>query len=298
MRINPRQVEAFHKVILTGGITAAANMMHITQPAVSRLIRDLEDALNLKLFDRDGRGLIPRAEAMKLYREVERLYIGLDHIALIADEIRHAKGSVLRIAAVQALSPLCAEEMLPALIEKFPDISLFLDIESTSRISDAIIANQYDVGFIFGQMSSKGLEAEPLAEASAVAVLSMAHPLAEAEQITLADLTRHRPVLPGRTTPLRAKIDALIRKEQRYLHNPIETSMANCCSLAAKNIGIGVVDFITALNSGAPVIVKPFKPDIKMAYCAVYPPQIPRSRLVNHLTEVMKEKITECLALK
>ncbi|MCL6408690.1 LysR family transcriptional regulator, partial [Dickeya dadantii] len=57
MRINPRQVEAFHKVILTGGITAAANMMYITQPAVSRLIKDFEDALNLKLFDRDGRGL-------------------------------------------------------------------------------------------------------------------------------------------------------------------------------------------------------------------------------------------------
>ncbi|MCL2899158.1 LysR family transcriptional regulator [Brenneria tiliae] len=298
MRINPRQVEAFHKVILTGGITAAANMMHITQPAVSRLIRDFEDALNLKLFDRDGRGLIPRAEAMKLYREVDRLYIGLDHIALIADEIRHAKGSVLRIAAVQALSPLCAEEMLPALIEEFPDISLFLDIESTSRITDAIIANQYDVGFIFGQMSSKGLEAEPLADASAVAVLSMTHPLAGAERITIADLNRYRAILPGRTTPLRAQIDLSIRKELGYLHNPIETSMANCCSLAAKNIGIGVVDFITALNSRSPVIVKPFNPDIKMAYCAVYPPQIPRSRLVNHLTEVMKDKITDCLALK
>ncbi|RLM19648.1 LysR family transcriptional regulator [Brenneria alni] len=298
MRINPRQVEAFHKVILTGGITAAANMMYITQPAVSRLIRDFEDALNLKLFDRDGRGLIPRAEAMKLYREVERLYLGLDHIAFIADEIRHAKGSVLRIASVQALSLLCSEKMLPSLIDKYPDIALFLDIESTSHITDAITANQYDVGFIFGQMGSKGLEAETLADASVVAVLSMTHPLAGAEQITLTDLTRYRPILPGRTTPLRAQIDISIRKELGYLHNPIETSMANCCVLAAKNIGIGVVDFITALNSPSPVIVKPFYPDIKMAYCAVYPPQIPKSQLINHITLMMKEKIIDCLALK
>ncbi|MFE8046277.1 LysR substrate-binding domain-containing protein [Brenneria goodwinii] len=298
MRINPRQVEAFHKVILTGGITSAANMMHITQPAVSRLIRDFEDALNLKLFDRDGRGLIPRAEAMKLYREVDRLYLGLDHIALIADEIRHAKGSVLRIASVQALSLLCSEQMLPALIKEYPDISLFLDIESSSHITEAITANQYDVGFIFGQASNKGLEAEPLAEASAVAVLSMTHPLAEAEQITIADLTHYRAILPGRTTPLRAQIDMSIRNEQGYLHNPIETSMANSCALAAKNVGIGVVDFITALNSSSPVIVKPFHPNIKMAYCAVYPPQIPRSQLVNQVTRMIKEKIIDCLSLE
>ncbi|MEC5320164.1 LysR substrate-binding domain-containing protein [Brenneria populi subsp. brevivirga] len=298
MRINPRQVEAFHKVILTGGITAAAHMMHITQPAVSRLIRDFEDALNLKLFDRDKRGLIPRAEAMKLYREVDRLYLGLDHIALIADEIRHAKGSVLRIASVQALSPLCSQDMLPALIKEYPDISLFLDIESTSHISEAIAANHYDVGFIFGQSGNKSLEAEPLGEASAVAVLSMAHPLAEAERITIADLIHYRAILPGRTTPLRAQIDISIRNEIGYLHNPIETSMANSCALAAKNIGIGIVDFITALNSPLPIIVKPFNPNIKIAYCAVYPPQIPRSLLVNQVTEVMKEKIANCLTLK
>src|SRR5471030_2522228 len=90
-KINPRQVEAFHKVILTGSITAAANMMNITQPAVSRLIRDFEYAVDLKLFDRDGRGLIPRDDAIKLYREVERLYLGLEHISRIAEEIRHSK---------------------------------------------------------------------------------------------------------------------------------------------------------------------------------------------------------------
>ncbi|KHN54451.1 LysR family transcriptional regulator [Pectobacterium fontis] len=298
MRINPRQVEAFHKVILTGGITAAANMMYITQPAVSRLIKDFEDALDLKLFDRDGRGLIPRAEAMKLYREVERLYLGLEHIGLIADEIRHAKGSILRIAAVQPLSFLCSDQVLPTLLTKYPNVSLFLDIESSSHITNAITENHYDVGFIFGQTSIKGLEAEPLAETRAVAVLAVNHPLTTADEITLADLANTRAILPGRTTPLRAQIDIATRREQIYLHNPIETSMVNGCVLAARNVGIGVVDFITAQNSPSPVIIKPFNPDIKMAYCAVYAPQNPRSQVVNHITQVMKEKIAESLELK
>ncbi|GAB7212463.1 hypothetical protein OS31_39730 [Dickeya oryzae] len=119
-RINLRQVEAFHKVILTGGITQAANIMNITQPAVSRLIKDFEYAVKLKLFDRDGRGLEPREEALKLFREIERLYLGLDHILRVADDIRHAKGSVLRIGAVSALANLCTERIFPSMLKKIP----------------------------------------------------------------------------------------------------------------------------------------------------------------------------------
>jgi DNA-binding transcriptional LysR family regulator len=298
MRINPRQVEAFHKVILTGGVTSAANMMNITQPAVSRLIRDFEYAVNLKLFNRDGRGLEPRDEAMKLYREVERLYLGLEHIARIADEIRHSKGSVLRIATVHALSSLCANEIFPTLLEKVADISLFLDIESTNHITDVIASNQYDIGFVFGHAGVKGLEAELLAQANAVAVLSAEHVLAGADAITLDDLTRYRSIIPGRKTPLREQIEQQVIQQQLYLHSPIETSLANCCTLAANNSGIGIVDSMTALNYQGNIIIKPFLPEITIAYLALYPPQIPKSLLVEQITGNMRCHIAAALAKK
>lgn len=291
MKINPRQVEAFHKVILTGGITAAANMMNITQPAVSRLIRDFEYAIDLKLFDRDGRGLIPRDDAIKLYREVERLYLGLEHISRIADEIRHSKGSVLRIGSVAALSPLCVEHVLPPLIEEIADISLFLDIESTTHIMDVVTGNQYDVGFIFGKPDVKGLEAEMLATAKAVAVMSPRHPLAKQDVITAMDLTRFRPIIPGRKTPLREQLDQVMSRLDLYMNNPIETSLNNCCIMAGNNLGIGIVDYITARSHKSDIVLKPFTPDISIAYLAVFPPQIPKSRLVEHITKEMKTLI-------
>lgn len=291
MKINPRQVEAFHKVILTGGITAAANMMNITQPAVSRLIRDFEYAIDLKLFDRDGRGLIARDDAIKLYREVERLYLGLEHISRIADEIRHSKGSVLRIGSVAALSPLCVEHVLPPLIEEIADISLFLDIESTTHIMDVVTGNQYDVGFIFGKPDVKGLEAEMLATAKAVAVMSPRHPLAQQDVVTAMDLTRYRPIIPGRKTPLREQLDQVMSRLDLYMNNPIETSLNNCCIMAGNNLGIGIVDYITARSHKSDIVLKPFTPDISIAYLAVFPPQIPKSRLVEHITKEMKTLI-------
>ena len=62
-RLNQRQVEAFRAVMVTGGITSAAQLMNVTQPAVSRLIRDLQVAVGLRLFERVGTRLLPTSEA-------------------------------------------------------------------------------------------------------------------------------------------------------------------------------------------------------------------------------------------
>ncbi|MCD4663185.1 LysR family transcriptional regulator [Agrobacterium sp.] len=53
MEVNPRQVEAFRAVMITGSMTAAADLLRVTQPAVSRLIKDLESDLSFRLFRRD-----------------------------------------------------------------------------------------------------------------------------------------------------------------------------------------------------------------------------------------------------
>ncbi|WP_192459536.1 LysR family transcriptional regulator [Musicola keenii] len=287
-RINLRQIDAFHKVILTGGITQAANMMNITQPAVSRLIKDFEYGLNLKLFERDGRGLVPRDEALKLFREIERLYLGIDHITRIADDIRQAKGSILRIGAVSSLSSLCAEYLFPPLLHDYPEISLFMDVESTLTITEMVMSNQYDVGFINGTPTVKGLHAEMIGTAHAVAVISPQHELADAPQITLMDLIRYRPILPGRKTILHDQILKAVVREGLELKHPVETALRHCCSMAAAGLGIGIVDLITAQTSSANLLIKPLLPRMDIAYLAIFPPQSARSQLIDTLIQRMK----------
>ena len=76
-RINPRQVEAFRATMLSGGVTEAAKLMAVTQPAVSRLLRDFQALLKMELFERRGTGLVPTAAAIALYTEVERSFVGV-----------------------------------------------------------------------------------------------------------------------------------------------------------------------------------------------------------------------------
>src|SRR5258708_16266416 len=102
-RINSRQVEAFRAMMLTGSVTEAAKLMAVTQPAVSRLLRDFQALLKMELFERRGSGLVPTASATALYMEVERSFVGLERIAAAAEEIRARRTCPLRLAAIPAL---------------------------------------------------------------------------------------------------------------------------------------------------------------------------------------------------
>src|SRR5689334_87297 len=103
-RINFRQIEAFRAVMLSGSVTAAAGMIGVTQPAVSRLVRDLQGILKMPLFEKRGTGLVPTAAATALYTEVERSFVGLDRITDAAEEIRTRRAGMLRVAALPALA--------------------------------------------------------------------------------------------------------------------------------------------------------------------------------------------------
>ena len=79
-RITLRQVQAFRLIMTNRTMTIAAEQMSISQPAVSRLISDLEETLDLKLFERVGPRLLPTSAARRLIGEVDRVFLGLDFV--------------------------------------------------------------------------------------------------------------------------------------------------------------------------------------------------------------------------
>ena len=104
MHINHRQIEAFRAVFQTGSMTAAGALIGVTQPAISRLIRDLEGEIGWSLFDRSAGKLIPTPDAVALFREVQRSYHGLDRVADAAAQLGRRREGELRIAASVAPS--------------------------------------------------------------------------------------------------------------------------------------------------------------------------------------------------
>lgn len=289
MRLKPRQVEAFRSVMITGGITAAAEAMNVTQPAVSRLIRDLEEIVEIRLFERVGTRLMPTAEATQLFREVERLYLGLDQIAQAADDIRRHKNIVLRIASVTSLVRPYLHQAIIDVVGNRLDIPLVIDVENSRHIWDMVEKNRYDLGFVFGSPRMADKNAVLLQGSHAVAAMAPGHRLASRKVITPADLLDERILIPGRNSPLRLALDRAFSNEDHQPISTMETSMLNCCYFAASGMGVGIVDHTSLRSAGADIIAIPFEPKIEVSYFAIRPSGGQRIAVLDDIVRRMQD---------
>src|SRR5690554_3829321 len=97
--LNVRHLEIFRAVVKSGTVTGAGLALHISQPAVTKALRLLEQELDLTLFHRLGGRLVCTPEANALLPEIDRLFGNLDSVKQVATEIRHGVRGRLTIAA-------------------------------------------------------------------------------------------------------------------------------------------------------------------------------------------------------
>src|SRR5258708_21111610 len=102
--IKIRQVEAFRALMQRHTVTRAAQTLHVSQPAVSRLLADFEAGVGFTLFERQQGRLVPTAEARVLYEEVERAFVGLDRISHAAQPIRAMRLGSFRVPGSPAVA--------------------------------------------------------------------------------------------------------------------------------------------------------------------------------------------------
>jgi len=114
MRFKLRQMEVFRAVMLTGSINAAAKMLYVSQPAVSKLVAHTETTLGLRLFERAKGRLIPTAEAQALFREVEQVYQSALRVDEFARALALGPASLLRVACSPSLATAI---VAPAIVE-------------------------------------------------------------------------------------------------------------------------------------------------------------------------------------
>ncbi len=263
--LNPRQIEAFRAVMVTGGITSAAKVMHISQPAVSRLIHDLQHAVSLTLFERRGTRLLPTSEALALYREVELQFIGLERIAQTARDLREGRTGTLRIAAMPALAVGFLPRFAGRFLKARPKLNLALFAGVSTGVLDWIETGHCEIGFAHSLTESTAVVAEKLTPVPAVAIVPMEHPLASRRVVTPEDFRGESFIAPEATLPMRHHIDVIFAQAGVVCDIRAETHASMiACGLVASGGGISIVDPFSALEfAGRSVVARPFAPCIQ-----------------------------------
>lgn len=290
-RLNHRQLEAFRAVIVTGAVTQAAEMLHVTQPAVTRLISDLEHAVGMALFERRKGRLVATVEGRLFYEEVDKSFIGLGKIAQVAEEIRHFKRGTLLITGMPAMSLGFLPRIIRRFLDAYPEIGVSLQVRSSEKVLEWIATQQFDVGFAATQATHPAVETERLLDASLVCMVPSGHPLEKNAVVRPADLEDESFITLGPELSIRLYIDAVFEDAKVRRRRTIEAQLsATACALVLEGAGLALVDPVAAADFvDRGISAKRFEPSIPFVYSVVYPKYRPRSRLTREFVALVRE---------
>ncbi len=287
-----RQLKAYQAIVSTGSTTAAAELLSLTQPAVSRALAALEADLGFQLFERRGRHLVHSDKGRRFYRMIESTLTGLDALPGIVEDIRLERGSPLRISAI---GPLLFSDLVPVSLRRFqslyPELRLEVNWVDRLDIEDWIVNQNSDIGLTLMPVEHPLLEAHEFVSVNAVALLPAGHALAERSVIGPSELREERLIVPVRKTRLRQLADKCMLEAKHPLPIAIETSTAIAsCHLVAAGMGVGISDPFspTGIPQGRHV-VRPWKPTIRMSYAATWLKSRTLSERSATLIEILRD---------
>lgn len=262
MEITHRQVEAFRAVVHTGTTVDAALLLHTSQPSISRLIRDLEAAVHLKLFDRVKGRLLLTAEGSAFHDEVRRSFAGLQRLSEVAAGLVQFRGRELRIGSLPALGLVLLPKAVAAFQARYPDVRVVLGVAESTTIREWVTYQQVEAGYVEEGIEPLECDAHLLFRVPAVVVMHRSHPLARRRAIRVTDLHGRDFVHLWRGHAERRQIDAALEQARVSVVAKAETQYATgVCALVAAGVGIGVVNPIVLLGAAAfDVVVRPFLP--------------------------------------
>jgi DNA-binding transcriptional LysR family regulator len=270
---NPRQIEAFRALMLTSSTVRAAETLHITQPAVSRLVKELQGALQLRLFERRGTRLVPTSEAVALFSEVERSFVGLDRIAQAARDLRERRIGVLRVAAMPALCNGFLPRYAGLFLAEHPRVNFALSGLLSHMVLDWVANDQCDVGFAAAPIEHAAVANEKMPAVRYVAVVPEGHRLALRRVIRPKDFANEPFIAIGPTTPSRFRVDDVFSRHGVTRTIRAETPLSEiACAMVASGIGVSVVDPFTAAEYATRgVVARTFEPALQFQVAALYP---------------------------
>lgn len=293
-----RQLEAFRAVIETGKVTTAATALNTTQPSVSRMIADLEHVVGFALFERRGRQLVPTTEALALYEEVERSFVGLAEISRVAEDIRDFRTGSLMIAGMPALALKFLPDVIASFIKSEPGVTVSLRTRSSQAVLRHVSSQQFDLGFAAIDVEHPAVTRRPVFTAPMKAVLPVGHALAKKTYLEPHDFHEQPFIALGSEISTRSETDAFIASSKARPFVVAEAQLsASICELVAGGAGLSIVEPVTAANFAAAgkVITRPLRPEQRFQYDLLRPALREPSQLATRFLELVDEQFLRLL---
>lgn len=271
--MNQRQIDVFHAVMTAGTASRAAEVLRISQPAVSKAIQELEKSIGFSLFDRSKGRMAPTAEGKLFQREVEASFLGLARLRTAAARIRDFGSGEIRLASLSALSTNLVPQALRQFRNRHPHVAITLQAHQSSTIRDLIATGQVDLGIAADEVDVAGVIARPFMTCRAYLAVYPGHRLENFDVVRPEHLQGEEFIALAPEDTTRREADAILAAANVQTRIVLETPFSSTvCSMVQAKLGCGLVNPLTAevyLNNG--LILKPFAPAVHFRTLLLFP---------------------------
>jgi DNA-binding transcriptional LysR family regulator len=241
VNLDLRRLRYFQAVVETGTVTAAAERLHIAQPAVSRQLHTLEKELGLSLFERSGTRLRLSTAGQHFVGIANDLLAQVEQVEQVAHDMAHGSLARIRVAAAQTT----ISEVLAPFVATLTPADPFVRVQEVEGDQvHAVVAESADLGVAAGPPPAYSLAWQHLTDVPLRAYVAPSHEWAQRgrRSVRLDELVSERLVLLTREHPTRLVFDdAVIRAGLTYADLEESPSSRMSQSLAAAQFGIAVV---------------------------------------------------------
>lgn len=239
MDVNLRQMRSFVAVARLGTFTRAAEFLHVSQPTLTVQIKRLEEALQLRLFDRNPRSVNLTRMGRDLLPTFERTLQDLDSVLLDLKNVSTARLGIVRISAL----PSFAASLLPDSIKTFrrenPGASFVVKDIIASSLLGLIRSEDVDLGLTGGNVDFPDIEVLFRASDEMNVVYPAGHPIGKITRVTAERLAQFPLVMMDTRTSVRAVTDFAFNKA-KLMPAPVAEATYMMTAIGMVRAGIGI----------------------------------------------------------
>jgi DNA-binding transcriptional LysR family regulator len=269
MNISLRQLRAFLAVARQRHFRRAAENLHLSQPAVSRHVAELESELGVRLFDRNTREVVPTEAGRYLESAIERV---LDELEGVLEHV-HSEGERKRGKVRVASVPTLSASLMPACIadcaRDYPELTIQLHDQAQTLVLDSVRGGEVDFGIAIDPPESGEFDCETIMRDPFCLACRPDHPLAKRKTVSWENLRGEPLILLDYSSGSRPLIDAALR-QHNVQADVIQQTGHTHTAFRMVEAGLGIT--VTPAISAPPpsLVIRPLTPTVQRAVMLIH----------------------------
>lgn len=245
MNLTLRQLKIFEAVARHLSFTRASKELHLTQPAVSMQVKQLEEEVGLPLFEQVGKKIFLTEAGEEMQRYAGSVMTTLAEASLVFDEMRGLERGRLRIA-VASTANYFVPQLLASFCQRYPNVRVSLDVTNRKRLLDALSANDTDLVIMGKPPQHMDLVAESFMDNPLVVIAPPGHPLANERNIPLKRLQGETFLVREKGSGTRSAMERFFTEHGVSLSSTMEMSSSEAIKQGVEaGLGFGLLSLHT-----------------------------------------------------